>query len=173
MRLKIIAASASILALLSGCSTNGHHSEPSNFKQSHSSEIPTNVSIGSEVAESYFLFEVNSDILPDKKFIIHADDFTKKQSFSLCPQTPQYNCDSYVQIQNLSMFDGKVQVDFSIRYLDSMKEIPYESGPEERLHYAHKSRFHLLEIGKRIKLGETTTHDGELLDSLYVTYEVE
>ncbi|WP_248263068.1 hypothetical protein [Idiomarina aminovorans] len=98
MKFKKIIASTFLLALLSGCSVNGHDAGENNLKPSHASYIPTEVVVGSESAKSYFLFEIKSDVLPDKKFVIYSDDFRKKKSFSLCPETPKYNCESYIQV---------------------------------------------------------------------------
>lgn len=170
MKLKNIIASTFLLALLSGCSVNGDDAEESKLEPSHASYIPTKVVVGSESAKSYFSFEIKSDILPDKRFVIYSDDFREKKSFSLCPKTPEYSCESHIQILRRS--NNQIQASLSIKYLDALRESPYETGPEKILHYDYIGYSPILiNIGEKLELKNERDSTGTVFDGRYVTYQ--
>lgn len=172
VKLKTITASAFLLAFLSGCSANSHDSESSNLKRSHIGEIPTTVSIGSETAKSYFLFEVESHEFPDKEFTIYSDDFTEQQSFDLCPEVKYFNCNSHIQILGHSKVNNLIRVDFLVKYFESVQDSPYESGPDELFKFPIAGGLEFIEPGKRTLIEESSTNN-QWLKSVYVTYKTQ
>lgn len=169
MSLKTITASAFLLVFLSSCSTSGKDSKENSSQSSQTNENPTRISIGPETAKSHFLFEVKSSTSPDKEFIIYSDDFTKRQSFNLCPNVQHYSCDSHIQVRHLSVFGNKVEVDFFIRYFDSEKDSPYEGGPDKLTHFPVVRQIQLIDVGKRTLADKNRTNK-QWLKSVYVTY---
>lgn len=172
MSLKTITASVFLLAFLSGCSVNGHDSGSSNSNQSRIGEIPTNVTIGSETASSYFLFEVESHEFPDKKFTIYSNDFTKQQSFNLCPEVKYFDCNSHIEILGHSKVNNLIRVNFLVKYFESVQDSPYESGPDELFKFPIAGGLEFIEPGKRTLIEESRTNN-QWLKSVYVTYKTQ